>query len=254
MLRLAVLALIVVAGLPSARAEVYLSREEALHLACPAAEARAEHLTRFDESELREMREHCGSSEIPATLTWWRFTRGSECLGYACIDDVPGKAQPITFLLSTARTRRSASVEILAYRETHGGEIRRADWRAQFVGKDPQSPLRVGRDVRNIAGATIRAVPTNGVRGRPWCRAVAREAAQRLRVPAAPVLRRLALGEPALGGRAALPAADGHHAHDHADAEVIERAEAAPAAAFAEVKRLEGLPPTGRPGQRASAR
>ncbi len=173
------LALLVALALP-ARAEVYLTREQALQLAFPAATARAERQTSFSEAERSAL------GEAPATLSWWRFERDGTLLGYACIDDVPGKAQPITFLLATDPELRIRSVEILAYRESHGGEIRRADWRAQFAGKQPGDPLRVGRDVRNIAGATISCRSlTNGVRVRLELlkRAVAREP----RAAAAPV-------------------------------------------------------------------
>lgn len=66
-------------------------------------------------------------------------------------------------------------MDILEYRETHGYEVRNARWRAQFAGKDAHSELQLGRDVRNIRGATLscRHV-TSGVR-----RLLAIHAAQR---------------------------------------------------------------------------
>lgn len=163
------LSMLLLAPLPfrTVHAEVFLAREEALRLASPEADLRQEQLTRFEDAERRAIAERTGSSEVPASLAWWRFTREGRTLGYACIDDVQGKSQPITFLLATDANLHVRSVEILAYRESHGGEVRRSDWRAQFVGKGPESPLRVGRDVRNIAGATISCRSlTNGVRVR----------------------------------------------------------------------------------------
>lgn len=184
LLTLAALALL--GGTP-ARAEEYLTREQALALCFPEADARAERVTLFDEAQQAQLREQAGTSEAPARLCWWRFERAGKCLGYALIDEVLGKAQPITFLVATDAELRVRSVEILAYRETHGGEIRRADWRAQFAGKGPDSPLRVGRDVRNIAGATISCRSlTNGVRVRLEAlrRAVARDATPASPAPA----------------------------------------------------------------------
>ena len=56
-------------------------------------------------------------------------------------------------------------VEILAYRESHGGEVRLPAWRRQFVGKTAASPLRVGDDIANISGATLSCTHvTDGVR------------------------------------------------------------------------------------------
>jgi thiamine biosynthesis lipoprotein len=236
--------LFVVLALP-ARAEVYLTQEQALRLAFPAASARAERQTSFSETERSGIRERCGASEAPATLAWWRFERAGELLGYACIDEVLGKAQPITFLVCTDPQLRIRSVEILAYRESHGGEIRRADWRAQFVGKDAGSPLRVGRDVKNIAGATISCRSlTNGVRVRLEAlrRAVAREPrAQALPVEAASPaggagLRRCQL---LMGTTLAIT--------------LDAPGEAALEAAFAEVRRLEALLSDWQPGSELSA-
>jgi thiamine biosynthesis lipoprotein len=223
------LGMLVCLALP-APAEVYLTREQALQLAFPGASARAERQTTFSEAERAEVRAKCGSSDVPATLGWWRFERAGECLGYACIDDVLGKAQPITFLLATDPALRIRGIEILAYRETHGGEIRRADWRAQFAGKDGDAPLRVGRDVRNIAGATISCRNlTNGVRVR--LELLRRSVAREPRAPAAAVETR----SPAPTRRCQLLMGTTLAVTlDAPDEGAFE-------AAFAEVRRLEGL-------------
>jgi thiamine biosynthesis lipoprotein len=218
------LALLVALAAP-ARAEVYLTREQALHLSFPDATARTERQTSFSEAE------RAAASGMPATLCWWRFERDGTLLGYACIDDVPGKAQPITFLLATDPELRIRTVEILAYRETHGGEIRRADWRAQFSGKKQGDPLRVGRDVSNIAGATISCRSlTNGVRVHldMLKSAVARDSAAAQPVPVAAAgpapLRRCQL---LMGTTLAIT--------------LDAPGESALEAAFAEVRRLEAL-------------
>ena len=220
------LALLVALALP-ARAEVYLTREQALALAFPGATARIERQTSFSEAE------RSAPGELPASFSWWRFEKDGALLGYACIDDVLGKSQPITFLLVTDTELRIRSVEILAYRETHGSEIRRADWRAQFAGKQPGDPLRVGRDVKNIAGATISCRNlTNAVRGHLELlkRAVAREPLAH----AAPV------------EAAAHPALDSHKRCQLLMGTLLSVTldapnDAACEAVFAEVRRLEGL-------------
>src|SRR5260221_13373395 len=43
----------------------------------------------------------------------------------------------------------------LEYRESHGGQVRDAKWRAQFAGKSIADPLQLDRDIRNISGATL---------------------------------------------------------------------------------------------------
>jgi Na+-transporting NADH:ubiquinone oxidoreductase subunit NqrC len=46
-------------------------------------------------------------------------------------------------------------VEILDYRESHGGEIRNTRWLAQFAGRSSTDALRFRTDIKNIAGATL---------------------------------------------------------------------------------------------------
>jgi hypothetical protein len=85
--------------------------------------------------------------------------------GLLVIDNVKGKDQMITYLVALTPDLAVRDLEILAYREPYGGEIRNRSWRHQFVGKTATDQLRPGRDIVNITGATIsvRAV-TAGVR------------------------------------------------------------------------------------------
>jgi Na+-translocating ferredoxin:NAD+ oxidoreductase RnfG subunit len=46
-------------------------------------------------------------------------------------------------------------IEIMDYRETLGGQIRDQEWRAQFVGKNSRSTLKLDSDIKNISGATL---------------------------------------------------------------------------------------------------
>ena len=88
----------------------------------------------------------------------------TERLGFAVVDEVLGKARPITYLVAMDLGPKVLGVELLAYRESHGGEIGRAAFRDQFRGRQADDALRLGGDIRNIAGATIscRAI-TDGV-------------------------------------------------------------------------------------------
>jgi Na+-translocating ferredoxin:NAD+ oxidoreductase RnfG subunit len=46
-------------------------------------------------------------------------------------------------------------LEVLTYRETYGHEIRNPAWRAQFHGRDSHQQLELGKQIRNISGATL---------------------------------------------------------------------------------------------------
>ena len=60
---------------------------------------------------------------------------------------------------------RLGPLEVLSYRESHGGEIRNESWRRQFAGRSELQALRASTDIKNIAGATLSCEHvTQGVR------------------------------------------------------------------------------------------
>jgi Na+-translocating ferredoxin:NAD+ oxidoreductase RnfG subunit len=46
-------------------------------------------------------------------------------------------------------------LEVMKYRESHGGEVQSAMFRDQFAGKSHRDAISIGKDIRNISGATI---------------------------------------------------------------------------------------------------
>lgn len=89
------------------------------------------------------------------SATVLRLSRADSLLGFAAVDNVLGKDQPITFLVAMDPDDRLKDVDILVYREPYGGEVAYEPWRRQFRGKDAGDSLRVGREIRSISGATI---------------------------------------------------------------------------------------------------
>ena len=90
----------------------------------------------------------------------WKASGG----GVFVLDHVIGKHLYIDYAvaLEGGHVKR---VDILAYRESYGGEVRSPSWLAQFVGKTAASPLKVGGDIRNISGATLSSLHvTEGVK------------------------------------------------------------------------------------------
>jgi Na+-transporting NADH:ubiquinone oxidoreductase subunit C len=85
----------------------------------------------------------------------WRVRSGERDLGWFLVDQVVGKSELITYALALDPHGAVLSVEILDYRESHGGEIRLAGWRKQFVGKSAADPVELNRDIKNISGATL---------------------------------------------------------------------------------------------------
>jgi Na+-translocating ferredoxin:NAD+ oxidoreductase RnfG subunit len=89
------------------------------------------------------------------TSTVYRISRAGTLLGFAEVRNVIGKELPITFLVAIDPAAALRDVDILVYREPQGGEVAYEPWRKQFRGKTAADPLQVGKDIRNISGATI---------------------------------------------------------------------------------------------------
>jgi hypothetical protein len=90
----------------------------------------------------------------------WRASGG----GIFVLDHIIGKHLYIDYAVSIVGGHVKR-VDILAYRESYGGEVRSPSWLAQFVGKTSASPLKVGGDIRNISGATLSSLHlTEGVK------------------------------------------------------------------------------------------
>ena len=90
-----------------------------------------------------------------ARLRGWQAMRENARVGFVVADEVIGKFELIGFAVGLTPAFAVKQVEVLAYRESHGYEIRQRAWRDQFVGKGPASALRIGDDIRNISGATL---------------------------------------------------------------------------------------------------
>ncbi len=85
----------------------------------------------------------------------WKALANGKQVGWVVQDEVFGKHEFITYAVALDMAGTVLGVEILDYRETHGREVRNANWRAQFHGKQHGAPLRLDNDIQNISGATL---------------------------------------------------------------------------------------------------
>ena len=82
-------------------------------------------------------------------------TKHGKMTGYGIVDNVRGKTQFITYMVSLSTGGEIMDVDVLVYRESYGGEIGYESFRKQFRNKTTKDRLQPGRDIRNISGATI---------------------------------------------------------------------------------------------------
>ncbi len=141
------------------------AREASVRVAFPRSDSIESKLVLPTPEQRTALESKIGAAKVPRVFQYFVASTAKRVDGYAVIDDALGKSEPITYLVAVDPELRVRSIEILAYRESRGGEVRQPEWRAQFTGKSAASKLAVGSDIRNIAGATIscRSV-TDGVR------------------------------------------------------------------------------------------
>jgi Na+-translocating ferredoxin:NAD+ oxidoreductase RnfG subunit len=108
-------------------------------------------------SEKDSLRAALGIAITWDTLNVFVADNGAKRVGYAIIDEVRGKDQPITYCVVVDELLAVKQVAILAYREPYGGEVQNESWLNQFSGKRPGDKLRPGKEIKNITGATISA-------------------------------------------------------------------------------------------------
>ena len=118
--------------------------------------------------------------KVPARSAAWKLLHASDAsgryIGSVVVDQVIGKLELITYAVAVDASGQVHGIEILSYRESHGGEIRLPAWRKQFAGKDASAAIRTGEDIAIISGATLSCGHvTDGVRRIVALMAVLRE-------------------------------------------------------------------------------
>jgi hypothetical protein len=142
------------------QAEVYFSLEQVQQSLFPG-EVLAPQAVILSPQQMQAIEDAAGVPVREPRVHAWKSASG----GWLLVDKVIGKHDYITYAVALDAAGAVRQVEVMEYRESYGGEIRNARWRAQFAGKKPGAPLRIDRDIRNMAGATLSSVHvTEGVR------------------------------------------------------------------------------------------
>jgi hypothetical protein len=143
----------------------YLSIEEAQRALFPQADHFVEMALTLTAEEKQKVAQLAGPQPPHRSLHAWKAMRGGVLLGHVFVDEVVGRQDFITYAVGVDTAGKLGALEVLAYRESHGGEIRSAAWREQFAGRQGEEQLKFRADIKNIAGATLSCEHvTQGVR------------------------------------------------------------------------------------------
>ncbi|MBC7690720.1 MAG: FMN-binding protein [Methylotenera sp.] len=133
-----------------ARAEVFLSAEQAAQLIFPTVVMTRKEVVLTPE-QIKKIEASLGDTIKNPKLLTFVGPKGE----IVFVDQVLGKHEFITFAVGMNADGSVRGIEILEYRETYGSQVRNAEWRKQFLGKNSKSELKLTSDIKNISGATL---------------------------------------------------------------------------------------------------
>jgi hypothetical protein len=151
-------------GATPSDAKVFYTRDEALELAFPDAEIVESKTFVLDEGQVGRIESLAKSAVDSKLVKIYKGVRGGDVIGYAVIDIHNVRTLPEAFMVVLTPTGEVRSLRVLAFHEPL--EYMPANrWYQQFDRVSGAAPLRVGRDVHGVVGATLSArATTRGVR------------------------------------------------------------------------------------------
>lgn len=133
----------------------YLNESQAQKVLFPEADEFIKKSITLTEKQLDEIQDLSGVKQRNKSPLVWAAKKKGKILGVFFIDEVVGKHEFITYAVAVSPEGTIQGVEIMSYRETHGGEVREASWRKNLKGKKLTDPFKLDVDVPNITGATV---------------------------------------------------------------------------------------------------
>jgi Na+-translocating ferredoxin:NAD+ oxidoreductase RnfG subunit len=139
-----------------AQAKVFHSQREALELAFPDAD-RIETDTKVLSLEQVAAVEKSARSKLDSRIAkFYAAWRGDQVIGYAYIDVHTVRTLPEAFMVVLEPDGTTRSVRVLAFHEPLD-YLPTERWYEQFEARSLADPLRLGRDIHGVAGATLSA-------------------------------------------------------------------------------------------------
>lgn len=150
---------------PQAKAEVFYSEQQIKATLFPSSDL-VEHPVTVDRDLLKEIKRATSARLMSKSLKVWEVREQGELTGWLFNAEVLGKHENILYALAVDTSGKITRLEVMEYLETHGGEVAEEHWRSQFYAKALNDPLKLGKDIDNISGATLSCRHlTDGIKG-----------------------------------------------------------------------------------------
>jgi Na+-translocating ferredoxin:NAD+ oxidoreductase RnfG subunit len=133
----------------------YLTIPQAQQALFPEADNFIDAAVALDDAQRKAIEKLSGMRQRWKTQAVWRAEKQGATLGWFIVDEVVGKHEFITYAAALTADGKVRGIEILTYRETHGYQVRNAEWRGKFAGKTLADRFKLDEDIPNISGATL---------------------------------------------------------------------------------------------------
>jgi hypothetical protein len=153
-LRCAAVALAITTLAARAWAYVYYTEPALLASFFPGAQV-ADVVYTPSPAELTALQAQLGYALPKPSYTLHVGKSGTDVLGYAVVDDQLGLHEPITFGVLVGPDGAVQRIEVMVYREAYGDGVRAPTFRNQFTGLNATSPMRAGKEIHIVSGATV---------------------------------------------------------------------------------------------------
>lgn len=136
-------------------ARVYMTEEEALRIAFPEASRIEARRFELGEAARVELSSALGYRIRERSVVLHEAMNGDALLGHGIFMREVGKRLPMTFFVAIGPGGSVDQVLLLEFREPRGYEVEAEAFRRQYRGRTVRDPIRRGRDIRNVSGATM---------------------------------------------------------------------------------------------------
>jgi len=134
---------------------VILTKAEALAKVFPGADTVLEMRHILSPTEIEAVERTISHGLDEGGFYIYRASRDGDVVGYGVVVSQIGKVRPITHIVGVTPEGDVGTVAVMIYRESHGHEIANERFMNQYRGKRLADSIRIGRDIVNIAGATL---------------------------------------------------------------------------------------------------
>jgi len=156
------------AGIQEVFAETFCSVKDAVKILLPEAQDVTEEVKSFTQEQKKTIAQAAEIKFDPELDKEYCFSiakSDGKIIGYAVQDRVRGKFGVIKYMLALSPDGKVKDVVVLELKERRGRPVKDRRFLDQFLGKDIKNPIKLNKDIKGIAGATISSRSmSNGVR------------------------------------------------------------------------------------------